>query len=40
MTWVFPFKSDKLKDHIDSISYELFKDYCGQDIRENAKKLA
>lgn len=40
MTYIFPFKSDILKEHIDEKSYELFKEYNTADVRENARKLA
>ncbi len=40
MTWKFPFESTNLKDHIDDISYGLFKDFDKEDIKERAKLLA
>jgi hypothetical protein len=40
MTWKFPFESTNLKDHIDDISYGLFKDFDKEDMKERAKVLA
>jgi len=40
MKFIFPFTSDVLKDHVDEKSYELFKEFNTQDVRENARKLA
>ena len=44
MSWTFPFISNNLQDHIDPISYDIFKDYCAsgqskEKLIECAKKL-